>query len=167
MEDLKANHGQQAPKQAKDNWFEGFGIISIQSFYFLITVNRGRCAPDSWVFGVINTATLLPILERCLQPGSAVYNDDWGVYNNHVVHHHIVVHCNNFVDPAPGVHPQEAESAWANLKLPIKGRRGIECPDLQSHLNDRMRRHWRGLDNIANFLPVLSSQYSWFSPTWP
>ncbi|CAH3023529.1 unnamed protein product [Porites evermanni] len=51
---------------------------------------------------------------------------------NHVTHHHIVVHRENFVDPATGVHTQEAESAWANLKLPIKGRRGIECHDLQT-----------------------------------
>ena len=107
--------------------------------------------------------TLLPILERCLQPGSAVYNDDWGAYNNHVAHHHIVVHRNNFVDPATGIHTQEAESAWANLKLPIKGRRGIERHDLQLHLNDRMWRHWRGLDNIANFLPALASQYRDYS----
>ena len=77
----------------------------------------------------------------CDQHCDAVYNDDWGAYNNDVAHHHIVVHRNNFVDPATAVHTQEAESAWENLKLPIKGRRGIERRDLQSHLNDRMWRH--------------------------
>ena len=67
-------------------------------------------------------------------------------------------------DPATGVHTQEAESAWATLKLPIKGRRGIERRDLQSYLNDRMWRQWRGLDNIiANFLPVIASQYRDYS----
>ena len=52
-----------------------------------------------WVFGVISTATrpargyyevvgsrdratLLPILAKCLQPGSEVYTDDWGAYRN-------------------------------------------------------------------------------------
>ena len=69
----------------------------------------------------------------------------------------------NFVDPATGVHTQEAQSAWANLKLPIKGRRGMKCHDLQLYLNDRMWRHWRGLDNIANVLPVLASQYRDYS----
>ena len=113
---------------------------------------------------------LLPILERCLQPRSAVYTNDWGAYNNlechlpnHVAHHHTVVHRENFVDPATGVHTQEAESAWANLKLPIIGQRKIECHDLQLYLNDRMLRHWRGLDNIANFLPVLATQYRDYS----
>lgn len=137
-----------------------------------------------WVFGVISTetrpargyfqvvpkrdrATLLPILERCLRPGSIVYSDDWGAYRNlerHlpalVAQHHVVVHSQNFVDPTTGVHTQEAESAWNNLKGPVKERRGIPREDLQSYLNDRMWRQWRGLDNImANFLPVLAASF--------
>ena len=137
-----------------------------------------------WVFGVISTATrpargfyevvarrdrntLLPILEKCLLPGSEVITDDWGAYENleqhlpnHVARHRVVVHADNFVDPATGVHTQEAESAWANLKAPIKARRGISLDDVQTYLDDRMWRQWRGLDNIiGNFLPVLASQY--------
>ena len=112
-------------------------------------------------------ATLLPILEKCLQPNSVVYTDDWGAYRNleqhlpnHVSSHRVVVHTNNFVDPITGVHTQEAESAWAQLKGPVKKRRGISGDDLQSYLNDRMWRQWRGQDNVvANFLPVLASQY--------
>ena len=96
-----------------------------------------------------------------------MYSDDWGAYRNlerhlphHVAQHHIVVHQDNFVDPVTGVHTQEAESAWAQLKNPIKERRRIAKEDLQSYLNDRMWRQWRGLDNMmANFLPVLASQY--------
>ena len=79
--------------------------------------------PSRGFFQVVDRrdrATLLPILERCLQPGSVVYTDDWGAYSNlerhlpnHVGHHHVVVHRDNFIDPATGVHTQEAESAWA------------------------------------------------------
>ncbi|KAJ7377702.1 hypothetical protein OS493_027264 [Desmophyllum pertusum] len=69
-------------------------------------------------------------MEKCLQPNSEVYSDDWGVYRNlaqhlpnHVSQHRVVVHCNNFVDPVTGVHTQEAESAWAkcvkNASLPV------------------------------------------------
>ena len=109
----------------------------------------------------------MPILERCLRPGSIVYSDDWGAYRNlerHlpalVAQHHVVVHSQNFVDPTTGVHTQEAESAWNNLKGPVKERRGIPREDLQSYLNDRMWRQWRGLDNImANFLPVLAASF--------
>lgn len=137
-----------------------------------------------WVFGVISTATspakgyyevvasrdratLLPILEKCLQSGSEVYTDDWGAYRNleqhlpnHVARHQVVVHADNFMDPVTGVHTQEAESAWANLKSPLKGWHGISRDDLQAYLDNRMWRQWRGLDSIiGNFLPVLSSQY--------
>ncbi|XP_044162823.1 uncharacterized protein LOC114951570 [Acropora millepora] len=146
--------------------------------------NRGRRTSDAWVFGVIscdtrpsrgyyevvenrNHATLLPILPKCLQPGSEVHTDDWGAYDNleqHLPHlvlrHRIVVHADNFVDPATGVHTQEAESAWAALKGPIKQRRGISREDLQVYLDERMWRQWRGLNQIiANFIPVLASQY--------
>lgn len=113
-------------------------------------------------------ATLLPIIAKCLQPGSEVHTDDWGAYRrleqhlpNHVARHRVVVHANNFVDPLTGVHTQEVESSWANLKEGIKRRKGVSKADLQSYLDDRMWRQWRGLDNvIANFLPVLAAQFS-------
>ena len=100
-------------------------------------------------------ATLLPILQKCLQPSSNVYTDDWGAYRNleqhllnHIARHRVVVHADNFVDPVTGFHTQEAESAWANLKAPLKGRCGISRDDLQAYLEDRMWRQWQGLDSI-------------------
>ena len=92
-------------------------------------------------------ATLLPILRKCLQPGSEVHTDDWGAYErleqhlpNHVARHWVVNHSENFVDPVSGVHTQEAESAWATLKDGVKKRRGISKEDVQAYLDDRM---WR------------------------
>ena len=35
----------------------------------------------------------------------------------------MVVHSQNFLDPTTGVHTQEAESAWNNLKGPVRERR--------------------------------------------
>lgn len=113
-------------------------------------------------------ATLLPIIAKCLQPGSEVYTDDWGAYRrleqhlpNHVARHRVVVHAHNFVDPLTGVHTQEVESSWANLKEGIKRRKGVSKADLQSYLDDRMWRQWRGIDNvIANFLSVLAAQFN-------
>ena len=58
-----------------------------------------------------------------------------------VAQHHVVVHSQNFVDPTTGVHTQEAESAWNNLKGPVKERRGMPREDLQLYLSDRMWRH--------------------------
>ena len=112
-------------------------------------------------------ATLLLILRKCLQLGSEVYTDDWGAYRNlrrhlpnHVTRHRVAVHADNFVDAVTGVHTREAESAWANLKGPLKGRCDISRDDLQAYLDDRMWRQWRGQNSvITNFLLVLSSQY--------
>ena len=146
--------------------------------------NRGRRIPAVWVFGILSMesspargyykvverrdrATLLPIIAECLQPGSEVHTDDWGAYQNleqhlpnHVAQHRVVVHAANFVDPNTGIHTQEVESSWANLKEGVKRRKGVCKDDLQSYLDDRMWRQWRGLDNvITNFLPVLAAQF--------
>ena len=79
------------------------------------------------VFKTRDHATLLSILAKCLVPGSEVHTDDRGAYDgmeqhlpNHVMRHRVVVHADNFIDPVTGVHIQEFESAWANLKAPIK-----------------------------------------------
>ncbi|XP_015774594.1 PREDICTED: uncharacterized protein LOC107352797 [Acropora digitifera] len=167
--------------------FPGTAVVKCDEskFNHKAKYNRGRRASDSWVFGVLSTATrpakgyyqvverrdratLLPILAKCLQPGSEVFTDDWGAYQglehhlpNHVSLHRVVVHADNFVDATSGVHTQEAESAWNNLKLGIKTRRGVEAKDLQAYLNDRMWRQWRGGERVfANFLPVIASQFN-------
>ena len=144
-----------------------FGVLYTASIIIIIII----ISPAKGFYQVVrrrDRATLLPILAKCLQPGSTVYIDDWGAYRNlqrdlpnRVARHRVVVHSENFVDPATGFHTQEAESAWANLKMPLKARRGISRDDLQAYLDDRMWRQWRGLDDIiANFLPVLASQYT-------
>ena len=88
--------------------------------------NRGRRARNAWVFGIVSTqftpargyfqvvqrrnaATLLPIIQRCLLPGTEVHSDDWGAYARlarlpNVSAHRVVVHAHHFVDPRTGVH---------------------------------------------------------------
>ena len=102
--------------------------------YFFLQYNRGRrAARDSWVFGIVScdyrpsrgyfqvvqrrdAATLLPIINRCVRPGTEVHSDDWAAYRRllrlpNVSAHQVVVHAHNFVDPRTGVHTQEVESA--------------------------------------------------------
>lgn len=138
-----------------------------------------------WIVGIITTefrpargyfqvverrdiATLDPIISRCIRPGTVVYTDDWAAYRgmtgriNNVAAHRIVVHAQNFVDPVTGVHTQEVESCWNNLKLGQKVRRGIRREDLQSYLDEQMWRQWRGGDQrhiMQNFLAILPLQY--------
>lgn len=149
--------------------------------------NRGRrAARDAWVFGIVTTdfspargyfqvverrdiATLDPIISKCIRPETEVYTDDWASYRgmehriNNVAAHRIVVHARHFVDPVTGVHTQEVESCWNNLKLGQKIRRGMKKEDLQSYLDEQMWRQWRGGPHrqiMQNFLEILPLQYA-------
>ncbi|PFX27065.1 hypothetical protein AWC38_SpisGene8280 [Stylophora pistillata] len=123
-----------------------------------LPVNRGfleyssEYSPARGFFQVIerrNAATLLLIIQKCLLPGTEVHTDDWAAYNRliglpNINAHEVVVHAHNFVDPRTGVHTQEVESAWSQLKLGRNRRKGLRREDLQSYLDERMWRQWRG-----------------------
>ena len=112
-------------------------------------------------------ATLMPILQRVLLPGTEVHSDDWGAYSNLPAHaatvqtHRVVVHAANFLDPVTGVHTQEVESAWSRLKYKMKMRKGVRNYDLQSFLNEHMWRDWRGdVDVFDSIIPVISRYFA-------
>ena len=119
-----------------------------------------------------NAATLLPIINRCVLPGSEIHTDDWGAYRRiiqlpNVRRHRVVVHAHNFVDPRTGVHTQEVESCWSQLKLGQKERKGLRREDLQSYFDERMWRQWRGGDHtqiMANFIAIIPLQFSTNQP---
>lgn len=115
-----------------------------------------------------DVATLHPIISKCVRPGTEVHTDDWATYRNmdrqinNVAAHQVVVHRRHFVDPVSGVHTQEVESCWNNLKLGQKMRRGLKREDLQSYLDEQMWRQWRGGGRqqiMQNFLAILPLQY--------
>lgn len=111
-------------------------------------------ACDTWVFGIITAEyspargyftaverrdadTLWPIIDQCLLPGSEVQTDNWGSYRGltrlaNIRRNRVRWHAYNFVDPRTGVHTQEVESCWSQLKLGLKWRKGIGRKDLQS-----------------------------------
>ena len=114
-----------------------------------------------------NAATVLPIIQRCVLPGTEEHSDDWGAYRRlqllpHVNRHRGVVHAHNFVDPRTGGYTQEVDSAWSQLKLGQKRRKGLRRVDLQSYLDERMRRQWRGGNYwviMCNFLSIFPLQF--------
>lgn len=68
-----------------------------------------------------DAATLLPIIEEHVAAGTIVHSDEWKAYSRvselpHVSSHEVVNHSVNFVDPASGVHTQNIESYWNNVK---------------------------------------------------
>ena len=113
-------------------------------------------------------ATLIPIIQRCLRPGTEAHTDDWGAYRDldrhapNVANHKVVVHVDNFVDPVTGVHTQEIESKWNELKLGVKAKKGIRREDLQAFLDFWMWLEWRGgtkEQRIDHFLGVFPAKY--------
>ena len=120
-----------------------------------------------------DVATLHPIIARCVRPGTEVHTDDWAAYRNmdrqinNVAVHRAVVHRRHFVDPLTGVHTQEVESCWNNLKLGQKMRRGIRKEDMQSYLDEKIWRQWRAgppQQSMQNFLACFSLQYDIHNP---
>ena len=96
-----------------------------------------------------DVATLHSIIARCVRIGTEVHSDDWATYwqmdlhIHSVSHHKAVVHWLHFVDPVTGIHTQEVESCWKNLKLGQKIHKGIGREDMQFYLDEKMRRQWR------------------------
>ena len=99
--------------------------------------NRGRYVEGVWVFGCIervskkkflfplledpkrNSATLLPLIQRYVEPGSLIISDEWRAYSRLPslgYQHQTVNHSANFVDPITGAHTQNIERLWLDVK---------------------------------------------------
>ena len=89
-------------------------------------------------------ATLLPILQQHVAPGSVVLSDQWASYNQvgnlpNVSAHGTVNHSMEFVSPS-GVHTQNIESYWNRTKMKLKRMRGCAAKEVPSYLDEFM---WR------------------------
>ena len=96
-----------------------------------------------------NAATLLPIIQRKVQPGSLVFTDEWSAYRRIQgtlgLNHQTVNHSINFVDPATGVHTPHAESNWCAAKEKFRKMKGNTNPNfLQEYLQEFTWRRWYG-----------------------
>ncbi len=141
--------------------------------------NRGRAHPglDCWVFGGIDTTskraflrlvddrkreTLLPIILNTITQGSHIWSDTWAPYftlNQHGYQHSMVNHSQEFVT-ANGVHTQEIESFWGQIKAELKIRRGYNKVQLQGYLDEFMfRRAFPVGDFFEHFLGQVANQY--------
>lgn len=115
-----------------------------------------------------DAATLLPIIENVVRPGSIVYSDEWRAYRQIQpklgLQHETVNHSVNFVDPGTGVHTQSIESYWTKTKYTFKVMKGVAADSLPSYLEERMwRDRWGAttkdaFESIDNHIPV-AEQY--------
>ena len=141
--------------------------------------NRGRQVEGHWVFGGVervtgecfmvevarrDAATLIPIIQQYIHPGSIIYSDQWAAYNQITaatgMAHMTVNHSLNFVDPATGVHTQGVESMWSCCKRLMREERTMLSQLFETYLPKFMwRRRFGGPEAFSNILKHIAEQY--------
>ncbi|RUS82738.1 hypothetical protein EGW08_009518 [Elysia chlorotica] len=139
--------------------------------------NVGRAVRTQWVFGCIDVeskhgflvavpqrdaATLLPILQQYVLPGTTVVSDLWGAYNtiNNLGYHHLTVnHSLHFVDPATHATTNHVESMWSRAKLRNRRECGTHRQLLDSYLIEFMWRLQFNGDPFENLLTHIRNLY--------
>jgi len=129
---------------------------------------QGRPVPAQWVFGGVDLgtgeffmqlvprrdeATLLPIINRYILPGTRIWSDEWAAYrrlNQHGFLHETVNHTQHYVNPATGVHTNNIEARWAACKGTFKRRNGVTRSQIPSYIDEYMWRSKHPAPNTFN-----------------
>jgi len=100
--------------------------------------NVGRVVEPQWIFRLYDTATklgrielvddrsaatLIPLIQKFVRPGTTIYSDQWGAYNqlgNLGFIHSTVNHSQNFIDPTTGTCTNAIEAYWSRAKKNVK-----------------------------------------------
>ena len=142
--------------------------------------HRGRVSETPiWVFGMVDksqspavgymeiverrdAATLLPIIQQVVRPGSVIHSDEWRAYRNIQglgYAHRTVNHSVNFVDPSSGVHTQTIESYWNKQKNHIKTMHGCKRSFLNSYLHEFMWHDRFCKNALQSLCETIAAQY--------
>ncbi len=138
----------------------------------------GRVAQGKWVIGgvergtdnmfmvMVNTrdaATLLPIIQRYVKPGTTIHTDQWAAYNRLSTlgyTHQTVNHSVNFVDPITGAYTQSIEGSWYAAKRKLKRGHGTSRELFPSYLVEYMWRRKYGKEfSFSNLIRHISYLY--------
>ena len=108
-----------------------------------------------------DVATLLPLIQAHVVPGTVVHSDQWRAYNRvanlpAVSAHQTVNHSVNFVDPVTGIH---IESYWNREKVKLKSIPGCHAHQIPSYLDEFMWRERYGQQAWSNIMLDISQQY--------
>ena len=98
-------------------------------------------------------ATLLPIINAHVAPGTIIHSSQVGTLSN-VSSHATVNHSLQFVDPSTGVHTQNVESYWATTKRKLKHMKGCHAHQLPSYLDERIWRERYGAYGFTAFTRI-------------
>lgn len=166
------------------------GEIEIDESLFGRKVKHHRGDPNKglrvWVFGMIERSsntiimypvqdrtanTLLPLIQRHVEPGSTIYSDGWSAYmdlNSLGYNHFTVIHKysfkktykNTLTEEIITVHTNRIEGAWKHAKDHFKRMSGTKYTQFEGHMAEVM---WRAVvkGNIyQSFFDLLRSVYT-------
>ena len=125
-------------------------------------------AKQRWVFGIYDpstkeghielveqrdAATLLPIIQRIVAPGTTIWSDEWAAYgqlSSLGFVHETVNHSRHFKDPDTGVCTNHVEAYWNAVKRRFKQMVGTSEDMVSSHLDEHMwRQQFGSTDKLA------------------
>jgi transposase-like protein len=136
-----------------------------------------RPVPQQWVFGGIDTttnegflvavpqrnaATLLPIIQQFIRPGTTVVSDLWAAYNTigNIGYRHLTVnHQVNFVNPVTGAHTNTVENMWMRAKRRNKRECGTARGMIDTYVIEFMWRLKFGEDPFENIIKGIRTVY--------
>lgn len=107
-----------------------------------------------------DAATLLPIINSHVAPGTEVWSDEWRAYSRvtslpSVSAHETVNHSVNFVDLVTGVHTNHIESYWQRVKHKFKRMKGVQKTMMAGYLDEFMWKErygttrWEAYTNLC------------------
>ena len=111
-------------------------------------------------------ATLLPLIQQHVAPGTVIHSDQWASYNQvgtlpNVSAHRTVNHSVEFVSPS-GVHTQNVESYWNRSKMRQRRCQAIWMNSCGGNGSERLlERQWIPLsvillsNTLSDFLGIL------------
>ena len=138
--------------------------------------HRGLYREGHWVFGGVevgvqnpkcflevcpgnrrDAASLLPLVQKWVAPGSRVVSDMWPAYGGVAqipggYQHLTVNHSIHFVDPVTGAHTNNAEGQWSNVKRKFKAMNGTSDGLFDTYLLEYM---WRKSHDTNVFMNIL------------
>lgn len=146
--------------------------------------HRGKRVEGQWVFGGYeretgccfmvaverrDAATLIPLIEEWVVPGTTIITDFWKSYDciSDAYEHLKVNHSVNFKDPETGAHTNSIEGSWAHAKksIPPGGRRKHFMPAYLAKFMYLRRCKKQGLDPFKEFCRIGGILYDATKPS--
>ena len=110
-----------------------------------------------------DAATLLPLIQHHIRPGSTIYSDEWKAYSRITattgMSHETVNHSLHFVDPATGAHTQGVEAMCSSGKRLMREERTMHSNLFDKYLPQFMwRRRFNGPETFSNIVKHIAEQ---------